>query len=57
MLPVAFNVPAIFAPVAVTTNTLAVLATLVLTLPLASTTTLLVPLTIDVPGAAITPVS
>jgi len=47
-LPVTFNVPVIFAPVAVTTNTFAVPATLVVTLPLAPImSTLLVPFAIE----------
>ena len=45
-LPLALNVPAMFAPLAVTTNTLALPADEIVTLPSCNTTTLLVPLTI-----------
>ena len=47
MIPVVFSVPVTFTPVPVTTRTLATPATLILTFPLASTDTLLLPLAMN----------
>ena len=56
-LPVTFSVPAIFAPVPVTTNILALPALLILTLLFAVTNTLLLPFTIVLPALTVIPVN
>ena len=53
MLPVAVIYPATFAPVPVTTMIFALPAELIVTLALGPTTTLLLPLTIELPAAIV----
>jgi hypothetical protein len=57
VLPVTFNVPAMFAPVPVIINIFALPATLVVTLPFAVTVTLLFPFTIELPALTVIPVN
>jgi hypothetical protein len=56
-LPVTFNVPATLTPVPVTIKMFALPATLVVTLPFAVTTTLLLPFTIELPALTVMPVN
>ena len=57
VLPVTFNVPAMLAPVPVTTIILALPALLSVILPFATTDTLLLPFTIELPALTVIPVS